>query len=554
VKGKKQKGGFEMLKNRFLRSMVVMVLSAVILLGFSWVGQAQPKRGGRIVEALGTEPTNLDIFKAGRRPELTILRLIIEPLVVWNEKLEVEPLLAKSWSVSKDQLTWTFTLNRNIKFHDGTPLNAEAVKFSIERHKKGIAAVLLMAVKEVEVVNESTVAFKLEKPFPGLLDNLAQYAVGIVSPAAVQKAGNDWGSKVIVGTGPLKFKNWVSGDRINLERNENYKHAPSFSTNKGPAYVDEWVIRFLLEPTTLIAELTEGNVDLSNYITERDAAKVKNHPKTELLSVKSTIAVYLAINCSPKNEPFDDVRVRQALTHAVNKEVVIKAAMFGIGDPLYTSISPNIKGFSKESEEIGKRVNRYDPERAKKLLEEAGWKSGADGIREKDGKKLEVEFLAFTIAGFKQTAEVAIPMLESVGFKPKLLVLEAGDLYQRVLAGNFDLLSTSQVTSQGIAANDLVRGYHSRSIGTILQWCHYNFPEMDRLLDTAQFSLDPKERAKAVIEAQKKSVEDVPVVPIANQMGLFGYKKNLGGVSNYFKHPLAYSQMDGYRALEIYKP
>ena len=542
-----------MSKNRVLRSMVVVLLSLVLILGVSGMGQAQPKRGGKIVEALGTEPTNLDIFKAGRRPELTILRLIIEPLVAWNEKLEVVPLLAKSWSVSKDQLTWTFTLNSNIKFHDGTPLNAEAVKFSLERHKKGIAAVLLMAVKDVEVVNESTVAFKLEKPFPGLLDNLAQYAVGIVSPVAVQKAGNDWGSKVIVGTGPLKFKNWVSGDRINLERNEDYRHGPSFATNKGPAYIDEWTLRFLLEPTTLIAELTEGNVGLTNYITERDASKVKNHPKTELLMVKSTIAVYLAINCSPKNEPYNDVRVREAMSHAVNKEVVIKAAMFGIGDPLYTPLSLNIKGFSKESEEVGKRVNAYDPEKAKKLLDEAGWKVGADGVREKDGKKLDVEFLAFTIAGFKQTAEVVIPMLEAVGFKPKLLVLEAGDLYQRVLAGNFDLLSTSQVTSQAIAANDLVRGYHSKSIGTILQWSHYNVPEMDRLLEAAQFSLDPKERAKAVIEAQKKSVEDVPVVPIANQMGVFGYKKTLGGVDNYFKHPLAYSQMDGYRALEIYR-
>jgi ABC-type transport system substrate-binding protein len=123
-----------------------------------------------------------------------------------------------------------------------------------------------------------------------------------------------------------------------------------------------------------------------------------------------------------------------------------------------------------------------------------------------------------------------------------------------VLAGNFDLLSTSQVLSQALALNDLVRAYHSKSLGTILQWSLYNNPEMDRLLDTAQFSLDPKERAKALIEAQKKSVEDVPVVPIANQMGFFGYKKNLGGVDNYFRHPLAYSQVDGYRALEIYKP
>lgn len=542
-----------MLKNRVVRSMVVMLLSLVIILGVSWEGQAQPKRGGRIVEGLGAEPTNLDIFKAARRPELTILRMMIEPLVVWNEKLEVEPLLAKSWKISKDQLTWTFNLKKGIKFHDGTPLNAEAVKFSIERLKKGSAAIVLTPVKEVAVVDEYTVAFKLEKPYPGLLDNLAQFGVGIVSPTAVQKAGADWGSKVIVGTGPLKFKNWISGDRVNLERHEGYKHAPSFATNKGPAYVDEWVVRFLLEPTTLIAELTEGNVDVTNYITERDAAKVKSHPKTDLLTVKSTTSVYLAINCSKK--PYDDIRVRQAMTHAVNKDVVIKVAMFGIGDPLNTPLSPNIKGFSKESEEIGKRVNKYDPERAKKLLEEAGWKDiDGDGIREKDGQKLELEFLAFTIAGFKQTAEVTIPMLESVGFKPKLLVLEAGDLYQRVLAKNFDLLSTSMVASQAVALNDLVLGYHSRSLGSIRQWSHYNIPEMDQLLDTAQYSPNPKERERALIAAQKKSVEDVPVIPIANQMGFFGYKKNLGGVGNYFKHPLAYSQLDGYRALEIYKP
>ena len=99
----------------------------------------------------------------------------------------------------------------------------------------------------------------------------------------------------------------------------------------------------------------------------------------------------------------------------------------------------------------------------------------------------------------------------------------------------------------------MVRGYHSKSIGTILQWAHYNNPEMDRLLDAAQFSLDAGERTKALVEAQKKAIEDVVVVPIANQKGLFGYKKTLGGVDNYFKHPLAYSQLDGYRALEIYK-
>lgn len=540
-----------MLRKKALSFMVILVSILVITAGMYEVGQAQPKRGGTIIDAMGTEPTNLNPFKATREPEMWIVKLIFEPLFTINPKMEIEPLLVESWKASGDHRTWTIVLKKGIKFHDGTPLNAEAVKFSLEKHMVGSQGKTIRVLDSIGVLDENTVVIKLKESFPILPSILADHAVGMVSPKAFASEG--WGSKVLVGTAPLMFKRWISGDRVILERNPDYKHAPSFVTNKGPAYVDEWIIRFIPEPATLIAELTEGNVDLTKYVTERDVKKVEDNPKTEVFMTPSTSAIFLAINCSSKNKPFDDIRIRRALAHAVNADVVLKAAMAGIGGPLYTPISPSLMGFWKGSETIGKTNTKYDLDLAKKLLDEAGWKVGRDGVRVKDGQPLEVVFLAFSIARYKRMAEVATPMLQEAGFKVDLKILEAGDLYERVLKGQHDLLATGAVASKGMAADDLVSQLHSSSLGAILQWCHYSNPEMDKLLDKARYDADPKVREQVLKDAQGLAAKEVPVVPIANAMQIFGYKKTLGGVENYVKHPWAIDQVSTFRALELYK-
>jgi len=539
-----------MLRKRAFSFMVILV-SMIIIAGTYGLGQAQPKKGGTIIDAIGTEPTNLNPFKATREPEMWIVKLIFEPLFTINPKMEIESLLVESWKASGDHRTWTFVLKKGIKFHDGTPLNAEAVKFSLEKHMIGSQGRMLKVIDAIEAVDENTVVLKLKESFPILLTVLCDHAVGMVSPKAFASEG--WGSKVLVGTGPLMFKRWISGDRVILEKNPDYKHGPSFITNKGPAYVDEWIIRFIPEPATLIAELTEGNVDLTKYVTERDVQKVKDNPKTEVFMTPSTSAIFLAINCSSKNKPFDDVRIRRALAHCINADVVLKAAMSGIGDPLYTPISPSLMGFWKGSETIGKTNTKYDLDLAKKLLDEAGWKVGRDGVRVKDGQPLEVVFLAFSIARYKRMAEVATPMLQEAGFKVDLKILEAGDLYERVLKGQHDLLATGAVASKGMAVNDLIAQLHTSSIGHILQWCLYSNPEMDKLLDKARYDADPKVREQVLKDAQGLAAKEVPVVPIANAMQIFGYKKTIGGTENYFKHPWAIDQVSTFRALELYK-
>ena len=144
-------------------------------------------------------------------------------------------------------------------------------------------------------------------------------------------------------------------------------------------------------------------------------------------------------------------------------------------------------------------------------------------------------------------------MLQAAGFKVDMKILEAGDLYERVLKGEHHLLSTGLVASQGIALDDLVLMYHSSSIGSITQWSYYANPEVDKLLDAARFDLDAKKREQALKKAQEIIARDLPVIPIANATEIFGYKKTLGGIENYTKHPWCHDQMNAYRALELYK-
>jgi peptide/nickel transport system substrate-binding protein len=544
-----------MVKNSKLKSIFMLILAAVLIAGIIGVGQADtPKKGGTIIEAIGTEPTNLDCFKARRRPELTILHMIIEPLFVTNLNLQPEPLLVESWEPSADNRVWTFILKKGLKFHDGTPVNAAAVKFSLDKHKNGSQAGKVKTIESIEVVDDLTFKITCKKSNPLLTTTLASFDIGIVSPTAYENNKDSWGSKVIVGSGPLMFKEWRSGDRVILVRNPDYAHGPAWLSNQGPAYVDEWIIRFLPEPATLIGELTAGDVDLSDYVTELDAKRVKASAKTKLVMAKSTSAIYLAINCSSDNPPFNDVRVRQALAHAVSAEAVRKAAMAGVGYPLYTSIAPTSMGFNPESEAVAKPLVEYNPELAKKLLDEAGWKdTNGDGVREKDGQPLYVNFLAFSIARYKRMGEVATPMLQDVGFQVDLKILEAGDLYERVLKGKHDLLSTGLVGSQGIALDDLVDTAHSDSIGSIVQWCFFSNPKVDQLLDQARFGDTEQSRREALMEVQKVVAAQVPVVPIALADEIFGYKKTIGGVEEYVKHPWCFNQVDAYRALLLYQ-
>lgn len=549
--------------NNSFKFYTIVVFSVCLIGTFVFFGFAQEaKSGGKIIEALASEPTELDIKLATRRPEGAVLNLISEPLFIMGPDLKVKPLLAKSYEASDDHLTWTIKLKKGIEFHDGNLVDAEAVKFSLNRNKNGNSGWMLDPVKEIDVIDRYTLDLHLSEPYPMLPNYLANYWMGIVSPDKVKKYGDDYGVKAISGTGPFKFKNWKSGDSLVLERNENYSHGPDFATNQGPAYVEEWVFRFIPENSTLVAELQRGNVDLSYYIGAETVEQLATHPNTSIAKKIAPSNVHIGINLGYSkeggealNKPFDDVRVREAIAHAVSKEAVIKAAMMGVGEPTYTLTPPNVKMYWDGAWELGKKYTQYDPERSKQLLENAGWvDSDGDGVGEKDGKELKAIYFAFSIPRYKRIAEVSQPMLESVGFKIELKILEAGTLYERLERGEHDLISTAYF-SWTVPQDGLIPMLHSKYIGTNTNHFHYNNPEVEELLEISQSSTEEEERIKAINKVQKIIIEDVICVPIANPYDVLAYKNNVGGVTQYTKHEWAFNseQAMGLRALEFYK-
>src|SRR2546425_359293 len=268
-------------------------------------------------------------------------------------------------------LRYTFKLRKGISFHDGTPLNAEAVKFSIERQinaehpfnklgKYPFANYFFGNVKAVEVVDPSTVEFVLKEPRASFLAILTAGAASIVSPTAVKKLGVDYALQP-VGTGPFRYVAWDRGQRVVLERNAQYW--------KSPVKVERVIYRPIVEDQARLTELLTGALDLIVGTPPDFVAQLENNPKVTLLKQVGAHVWYLGINNQKK--PFDDKRVRQALNYAVNKEAIVRDVLKGTGSMSAGPVLPGTWGA-----DAGLKPYPYDPERARKLLADAGYPGG----------------------------------------------------------------------------------------------------------------------------------------------------------------------------------
>jgi peptide/nickel transport system substrate-binding protein len=331
---------------------------------------AQP--AGTLVVGLVAEPVNLDPPQVTDINSLRVSRRIAETLVTFpEESTQIVPGLAESWTISLDGLWYTFKLRRGIKFHDGTPFNAEAVKFSIERQfnpehpanklgKYPFANYFFGNVKAVEVMDEATVRFVLKEPRASFLAILTSGAASIVSPTAARKWGADYALNP-VGTGPFRYASWQRGQQVTLEKNAEYW--------RGPVKLDRVIYRPIVEDQARLTELLTGAVDLIVGVPPDFVGQLEASPKVNLLKQVGAHVWYLGINNQKK--PFDDKRVRQALNYAVNKDALVKDVLKGTGT---VSRGPVLPG--TWAAEPALKAYPHDAERAKKLLAEAGYPNG----------------------------------------------------------------------------------------------------------------------------------------------------------------------------------
>jgi len=521
---------------RRLLVLVVLVGTAALLLP-AGLPSASAQPAAVLTQGLGEEPENIDPQRTNRFHSLIVLSYIVEPLFTLDRDFKVIPLLAQSYAWSADKKTLRVVLKEGITFHNGQPLTSADVKATFERYINVSPLSSYMRPRTGGIVgmdtpDARTIVFRFGQPKPlAMISDLADAHTGILPASFIASTpSTDIGIRALIGTGPYVFKEWVPGDRIVLERNERYRHGPAFSPNKGPAHFQRMVFRIIPEDATMTAEVTAGNVDLTFDVTPSGLQQLRANPNVIVMQAPTYSVQYLVFNM--ERWQFQNAKVRQGIAHAIDKEAIARAAWLGVGRPVDGLINEATIGFWPG---VRQYAYRYDVERAKALLAEAGWRPGPDGILRRDADRFEVTLITFSnIDQWRRAGVIVQSQLRQVGIDVKVETAEVGATYDRARAGNFDI---------GIFRNTwwLAQPYltfltHSVNIPSS-NFSRWPNPVLDKALDTASNALDDAEREKALQFAQRIIVESAVWVPLVSNTNLLAAKKSVGGLEVLAQHP-----------------
>ncbi len=430
-----------------------------------------------------------------------------DPLVFRDPNGNVKPHLATAWSYP-DEKTLRFKIRQGVKFHNGDAMTTDDVAFTFTRlldpKTDSRQTPTLAAIGEVKAVDAETVDFILKNPDATLLGRLSILPV-IPKKYFDSVGGTDAFGQKPVGTGPFKFVEWVKGQRVVMEANPDYW--------QGPPKIKQIIYRQISEDNTRITELLTGTADLVNNVPPALAAKVKAEPKTELQTIRGLRNVYLKINT--KKAPFDNLKVRQALNHAIDVKLIVETVLGGNAVPTPGGYEGSgVWGYFKD---IDKERYPFDPTKAKALLAEAGVKPGPLNIISAKGRLLNDAEVVQAIAG----------MLQNIGFQPQIQLLDftvVNDEWNRKYREELDLHLWSNANNTADADYNYSTNFYSKNTG--LYW---STPEMDAAIVKAKTTLDTTSREAQYQEIGKKLIDEAVAVPMYDQMDSYGTSKKLKG-------------------------
>lgn len=495
-------------------SCVLLVVMALVTVGAAacgGVGRAPKEKV--ITIAQYADAVSLDPQDTNDNASYSIEKCMLEGLVGFNEKMEQIPQLAERWDASPDARVYTFYLRKGVKFHDGTPLNAAAVKANFDRIRnpdnKLKRYTLFKIISQIDVIDEHTVRFTLAEPFGAMIATFAHPAGGINSPTAVEKYGKEYG-KNPVGTGPYKFVEWMPNDHITLVKNPDY-----WDKANGPK-VDKIIVKPVPEAGTRIAMLQKGDAQFVNTVPYAQAEIVKGDKNLNLVANEAIYTFWVAMNVQKK--PFDNVKVRQALNYAVDKEAIIKAVLRGYGKPADSPLAPQVWGYSQV------KAYPYDVAKAKALLAEAGYANGFKAT--------------LRCAETTEAKEVAVALqgqLKQVGVDVQVVSLDAATLS----AERFKPLAENKCEMEygGWSPSTGDADWGIRPLLTKENWPPTNFtisfytnPKVEELVKAALQTSDPAKRKAAYAEVQQIVIEDAPWIFLWVNYVLGGSRSDVGGI------------------------
>ncbi len=506
-------------------SIIVLLLTLPVL----HVAADSHSMGGTFIFGRGGDSVGLDPALEEDGESFKVCDNIYDTLVHYKDgSTEIGPGLATNWESSADGLTWTFYLRKGVSFHDGTPFNAEAVLFSLNRqhvkshpfHDVGGSYVYWVATGLADIVDtitakdEFTVEIKLKTAYAPFIYTIAITPFSIVSPTAVKEFGDKYSSNP-VGTGAFKFVRWDRKDKIVLEANENYWG--------GKPKLDRVIFRSIPDNSVRLIELQQGSLHAMEFPNPDDLEQIRKDENIELLSQPGMSIGYLAMNM--EKSPFDNHKVRLAINHAIDKSTIIEHLYQGLGIPAKNPIPPTLWSYDDTIEDY-----EYNPKLAKQLLTEAGYPNG-----------FETTLWALPvprpyIPDGRALAEVLQSELSNIGIKTKIVTYDWGTYLEKTKNGEHDIAMLGWSADLGDPDNFfyflLSKTSAEKPAGNI---AFYRSDAMQDILEKARATTDKSKRTSLYKEAQQIFHKDVPWVPMAHAKQILVVNKQ---VKNLTLNPL----------------
>lgn len=500
------------------------VITSILLAGLVISCSSSTQSGGRIVYGLTLAPTGIDPH-INVSSELGIpLTSVYDTLIYQDpETGDFVPGLAKNWDISEDELTYTFYLREDVTFHDDTDFDAEAVRFNLERItspdvNSRKARFMLGPYEKTEVVDEYTVRIILSEPYAPLLDALSQVYLGMASPAAVEKWGDEYQLHQ-VGTGPFTFAEYVPGDHLLLKRNPDYAWGPSLYQHE-TAQLDEVEFRFFTSNSTRSPALETDEAHVMGEIPPNDAVRLEDNDEIRIEPVKIP-GLSLVFFMNSTRPPLDDLNVRQALIYGADRQAIISNVFRDTSPVAHSPLSEVTFGYDSTVEDF----YPHDPEQAISLLEEAGWTDDdGDGVREKDGEPLALTLNVMSWGYLSTIGQLLESQWEAIGIDVEIEKVTFPEALQIAGDGEHHLMPFS---SSGTDP-DILRDYFHSGAG--FNWSQGNDPELDAWLEEASRVSDHDERMALYSKIQQRIMEQALVVPIRDYVNLNGVNSQVQGL------------------------
>jgi peptide/nickel transport system substrate-binding protein len=492
-----------------------------------------PKTGGSLTVGITSAPDSLDPNAASSADDSLVMRQIFDSLVVETPSHEFKPWLATAWTVSSDGLHYTFTLKPGVKFQDGTPFDAAAVKTNIDRildpnTKSQYASSLLGSVTGAVVVDPMTVRLDLKTPYGPLLSGLSEAFLGMESPAAIAKYGANAGQHP-VGTGPFAFVSETTNEQVVLAANPNYTSPPTGAAHTGASYLSKLTFKIVPDATARVGGLQNGELDAVEAVPAEQLSTLKGNSSlnVDILNVPgATYSLYL----NQRNAPWDNVVARKAVRSAIDTDTIVKTLYFGQYPRAWSVLSPATEGYDKSLE----GSYSFDPNAAKSALEGLGYTMGSDGYLQKDGKDLTL-LMVNNSPDYDKRFEIDTIVqqeLKAVGIKDNISDVAFAQYATATENGKYDMESFS-VTAGDPSILDTIFNSKNQPDATdfLYNVAHYSSPQMDTLGAQAAAAPDAATADGLYQQMQQLVTDDAVAIPIYVPVVTFAAEKSVHGVT-----------------------